>query len=101
MPGLMFATGIENSYPVVKGNIRIDEMAKCGHYERWQEDLRLCDEMNIRYLRWGPAIYKTFLAPGVYDWDFTDAVVARMRELRIVPIMDLLHFGLPDWLGTF
>ena len=24
-----------------------------------------------------------------------------MRRLGIVPIIDLLHFGLPDWLGDF
>jgi beta-glucosidase/6-phospho-beta-glucosidase/beta-galactosidase len=24
-----------------------------------------------------------------------------MRRLGIVPIIDLVHFGLPDWLGDF
>ena len=28
-------------------------------------------------------------------------VMAEMRKLGIVPIIDLLHFGLPDWLGDF
>jgi beta-glucosidase len=29
----MFATGIENSYPTIQnGQVRVDEMEKCGHY---------------------------------------------------------------------
>src|SRR5690348_5262799 len=35
----MFATGIENSYPTINnGRTRIDEMDKCGHYEKWCTD---------------------------------------------------------------
>src|ERR1051326_7917125 len=98
---LLFATGIENSYPTIAGGVRVDEMEKCGHYERWQEDLALVHEMGIRFLRWGPALYKTHLGPGRYDWAWTDAVMAEMTLLEIVPIVDLCHFGVPDWLGNF
>jgi beta-glucosidase len=101
MPGFMFATGIENSYPVIARKVRVDEMDKCGHYERWKEDLRLVRELDLHYLRWGPANYKVFLGPGKYEWAWVDAVVAEMKKLAIVPIMDLCHFGLPDWLGNF
>jgi hypothetical protein len=35
----MFATGIENSSPTINnGRRRIDELEKCKHYDRWQED---------------------------------------------------------------
>ncbi len=101
MPGIMFATGIENSYPTIAGGHRVDEMEKCGHYKRWKEDLQLVHDMNIRFLRWGPAIYKVFIGPGQYDWDWVDEVVAEMRRLGINPIMDLCHFGVPDWIGNF
>src|ERR1044071_3477312 len=101
MAAFMFATGIENSYPTIAGGVRVDEMEKCGHYERWQEDLALVHEMGIRFLRWGPALYKTHLGPGRYDWAWTDAVMAEMTRLEIVPIVDLCHFGVPDWLGNF
>jgi beta-glucosidase len=30
-----------------------------------------------------------------------DMVADAMRELHIVPIMDLCHFGVPDWVGNF
>jgi beta-glucosidase len=101
MHGFMFATGIENSYPTIAGGVRVDEMDKCGHYARWQEDLALVRELRMHYLRWGPAIYRTFAAPGQFDWAWTDDVMAEMRRLDIEPIIDLLHFGVPDWLGNF
>ena len=97
----LFATGIENSYPTIAGGKRIDEMAKCGHYERFKEDFALTAEMGLRYLRWGPALYKTFTGPGRYDWDWTDEAMAEMQRLGIEPILDLCHFGVPDWLGNF
>src|SRR5437588_2001072 len=101
MPGFLFATGIENSYPTIADGVRVDEMEKCGHYDRWQEDLALVQESNIPYLRWGPALYKTFLGPERYDWDWVDEVVAAMRRLKIEPILHLCHFGVPDWLENF
>jgi beta-glucosidase/6-phospho-beta-glucosidase/beta-galactosidase len=97
----MFATGIENSYPTIAGGVRVDEMAKCGHYERWREDLALVADMGIGFLRWGPPLYRTFLGPGSYDWGWTDEVLAEMARLGIFPIVDLCHFGVPDWLGNF
>lgn len=34
-PYFMFASGIENSYPTTRnGSRRVDEMAKCGQYDR-------------------------------------------------------------------
>jgi beta-glucosidase/6-phospho-beta-glucosidase/beta-galactosidase len=97
----MFATGIENSYPTIAGGVRIDQMAKCGHYDHWREDLELVREQGLYYLRWGPALYRTFTAPGRYDWAWTDEVLAVMDKLNIHPIVDLCHFGVPDWLDNF
>jgi beta-glucosidase/6-phospho-beta-glucosidase/beta-galactosidase len=101
----IFSTGIENSYPTIKlpdGSMkRVDEMEKCGHYKHWQLDFQLVEEMGISYLRYGAPYYKTHLGPGKYDWHFTDDTFYRLRELNITPIVDLCHFGLPDWLGNF
>lgn len=107
MPGtkFMFSTGIENSYPKIQlpdGSMkRVDEMEKCGHYEHWQTDFLLVKELGIEYLRYGPPYYRVNTAPGQYDWDFTDMTFNRMHELDIKPIVDLCHFGVPDWLGDF
>lgn len=101
----MFATGIENSYPVITGtdgqDHRVDEMAKCSHYERWREDFELVRDMGIQYLRYGPPYYRVHLGPGRFDWGFTDETFAALKHMRITPIVDLCHFGVPDWIGNF
>lgn len=102
-PGnFMFATGIECSNPTIdNGRIRRDLLDECGHYERWAEDMALTRDLGLRVLRYGLPIHRVFLGPGKYDWDFADLVMNEMRRLNIVPILDLLHFGLPDWIGDF
>ena len=102
-PGnFMFATGIECSNPTIdNGRIRRDLLDECGHYERWAEDMALTRDLGLRVLRYGLPIHRVFLGPGRYDWDFADLVMNEMRRLNIVPILDLLHFGLPDWIGDF
>jgi len=97
----LFSTGIENSYPTIAGGRRMDEMAKCGHYQRWREDFELVRELGISFLRYGAPLHKTFLAPARFDWEFADLTFARLRELEITPIADLCHFGVPDWIGNF
>ena len=101
----MFSTGIENSYPTIllpDGTTkRVDEMEKCGHYKHWQTDFLLVKELGLEYLRYGPPYYSAHNAPGQYDWAFTDQVFNRLEELEICPIVDLCHFGVPDWMGNF
>src|SRR5215207_1902290 len=97
----MFGVGLECSYPLVGDGQRVDQLRDTGHYELWKTDLRLVRELGLRYLRYGPPLYKIFLGPNKYDWSFLDQVMNEMRRLGIVPIIDLVHFGLPDWLGNF
>lgn len=101
----IFATGIENSYPTIvlpNGSVkRVDEMAKTDHYNQWEKDFELVKSLGITHLRYGPPYYKTHTGPGTYDWDFTDKTFKRLKELDIIPIVDLCHFGVPDWLGNF
>ena len=98
----MFCTGIENSVPTIQGGkVRIDEMESCHHYERWKEDFGLVVEMGIEYLRYGPPIHKTLIGPEKYDWSFADETFAELKRLNITPIVDLCHFGVPDWIGNF
>jgi beta-glucosidase len=100
--GFLFATGIENSAPTIQGGrIRRDQMAECGHYDHWKLDLALVKEIGCSVLRYGPQIHTTLRAPGVHDWSFADEGFAEIRRLGIVPVVDLCHFGLPDFLGDF
>ncbi len=100
--GFMFATGIENSIPTIQnGSVRMDEFEKCGHYTHWKKDFSLVKELGINFLRYGPPLHKTFLGKNKYDWSFADKTFAEINRLNIVPIVDLCHFGVPDWIGNF
>jgi beta-glucosidase len=98
----MFATGVENSIPTIQqGRVRVDQMESCGHYEQWQTDFDRVQELGIEYLRYGPPLHKCYLSPDRYDWSFADETYRELRRRRIIPITDLCHFGVPDWIGNF
>ena len=96
-----FATGIENSYPTIANGNRIDQMDKCGHYARWEEDFALVKDMGLGALRYCPAYYRTHTGPDRYDWESCDDQMERLRALGVEVIADLCHFGVPSWLGGF
>lgn len=101
-PGFIFATGIECSNPTIDhGKIRVDELDKCGHYRYWRTDFDLVQELGLKVLRYGPPIHKTWLGPDHYDWEFADLTQHDLRRRNVAVIVDLCHFGLPDWLGNF
>ena len=98
----MFATGIENSIPTIKnGTVRVDQMTASDHYRRWREDFDCVQEVGINFLRYGPPLHKAWLAPNRYDWEFADVTLGDLKRRGITPIIDLCHFGVPDWIGNF
>ncbi len=98
----MFATGVENSIPTINnGKTRVDELEKCGHYDRYEEDFDCVEELGIRFLRYGPPLNRAWLDRNKYDWSFTDTTFASLKRRGIIPIVDLCHFGVPDWVGNF
>ncbi|MGA0604776.1 family 1 glycosylhydrolase [Phenylobacterium sp. VNQ135] len=98
----MFATGIENSIPTIQnGRVRVDQMDSCGHYRHWRKDFDLVEELGLKYLRYGPPLHTTLLGPDKHDWEFSDVTFAELRRRDINPIVDLCHFGVPDWIGDF
>jgi len=96
--GFVVATGIECSAPMIGGGIRQDELRKTGHWERYAEDLALVASFGIRYLRYGVPFHVVARGDeaGGFDWDWTDRAMESLRAHGIEPILDLLHFGLPD-----
>ena len=100
-----FATGIECSYPTIDdghgGRLRRDLLIECGHDARWEEDLHLVKDLGLSLLRYGLPWHHAHVGDGVYDWSRCDGPMEGMRKLGITPILDLLHFGVPDWLGDF
>ena len=105
MEKFMFATGIENSYPTILlpngKTYRVDEMDLTGHYQKWETDFKLVKSLGINFLRYGPPIHLTHIAPEKYDWSFCDQTFPALKEMGITPIVDLCHFGVPDWAGGF
>jgi beta-glucosidase/6-phospho-beta-glucosidase/beta-galactosidase len=98
----IFASGIECSYPTLEaGSWRQDEMAATGHYRNWKLDLQLAVEIGVTHLRYGPPLHLVLLGPGRRSWAFSDEVISEMQALGLTPIVDLCHFGLPDWLQSF
>lgn len=98
----MFATGVENSYPTINnGRVRMDELEKCGHYTHWRLDFDKVEEIGVRFLRYGPPLHRVFLGPEKFDWSFVDPTFADLKRRGVVPITDLCHFGVPDWIGNF
>jgi beta-glucosidase/6-phospho-beta-glucosidase/beta-galactosidase len=102
MANFMFATGIENSYPTIQnGRHRVDQMEVCGHYKHWRTDFDLVEDLGIRFLRYGPPIHLTWLADGRYDWSFSDETFGDLKRRDLNVIVDLCHFGVPDWVANF
>ena len=102
-PGnFMFATGIECSNPTIHhGRTRRDQLAECGHYENLKKDLRLVHDLGLKVLRYGLPYHKVSASRGRYDWSFADEAMHEIQRLGITPILDLMHFGVPGWLGNF
>ena len=100
-----WSTGIECSYPTIDdgrgGTLRRDMLAECDHYGRYEEDFALVCDIGLRSLRYGLPYHLVNPARGKYDWSFADPAMAALKASGIVPILDMLHFGLPDWLGGF
>jgi beta-glucosidase/6-phospho-beta-glucosidase/beta-galactosidase len=96
--GFVVATGIECSAPVIGGGVRQDELRKTGHWERYEEDLAGIAGFGIRYLRYGVPFHVVAVGddPAQFDWRWTDGAMTALRAAGIEPILDLVHFGLPD-----
>ncbi len=98
----LFATGIECSYPTIEKDgyrIRRDLLEECGHYKNYKQDLGLVRELGLNVLRYGLPYYSIQQGPDTYDWEFADLVMAEIKKLNITPILDLMHFGVPDFIG--
>jgi beta-glucosidase len=97
----VWATGVENTFvPQTRpGHRSLDEFALMSHYKHWKDDLRVCADLGVRAIRWGPPWYRVEPQPQVFDWSWTDEVIPYLEEeLKIVPIVDLIHYGCPYWL---
>lgn len=97
-------TGIEDTFVphAEPGKRKLDEYELLDHYTCWREDLGLMRELGVDMARYGIPWYKVEPAPGVFDWDWVDRVMAGFAEAGIAPVIDLVHYGTPLWMeNTF
>ncbi len=75
------------------GDRYTDELATTGHDAR-PADLELFARLGIRALRY-PVLWERIAPdrPDRCDWSWTDARLARLRELGIRPVLGLVHHG--------
>ena len=99
----IWAVGIEDTnvgWPLAGSPTGLDEYEATRHYTHWREDLALAASIGATQIRYGFPWYRINPAPGVWDWSWTDAVVAEANRLGL--IVDLVHYGTPTWLkGSF
>jgi dTDP-4-dehydrorhamnose reductase len=70
-----------------------DQLARSGHAER-SGDLDLFAELGLRALR-QPVLWERTMpdGPASADWSWPDSRLARLHELKIQPIVGLVHHG--------
>ena len=103
-PDLLVAVGEEGSDPIVThagADVRVDEYARSGHLDRMEADLGDVAGLGVRVVRHGMPWRLTEPGPGTYDWTLWDRMLGACDAAGLEPIVDLLHFGLPDHLHGF
>src|SRR5947207_3202785 len=97
-PHGLFATGIENSDPWIDG-LRRNQLSEAFDFTtHYKERLDNIKKLGIPYLRFGVVLSQIWPEENRYDFELLDKVIGYCQKLSITLILDLLHFGLPEWL---
>lgn len=91
--------GIECGFPLRTGNRRIDELDKTQHYTYFASDLLKAKGLGIDMIRYGIPWHRVEPQKNRWDWNWVDGALDLIAQLGIEPIVDLCHFGTPDWLA--
>jgi len=103
-PDFAWAVGEEGSDPWVLDHgvpHRQDQFAQSGHYSRVDADLRSIAGLGVRIVRYGVPWRLSEPEPGRYDWTLWDRALGLCADNGLEPVVDLLHFGLPDAFDGF
>ncbi len=98
-PDFVWSIGEEGSDPWVMRNgerYRQDQFAETGHYDRMETDLADIAELGVEIIRYGTPWRLAEPEPDVYDWSLWDRAFAACEAAGLEPIVEFLHFGLPD-----
>ena len=103
-PDFAWAVGEEGSDPLVladRVSYRQDQFAQSGHYTHVEDDLGAIAGLGVKIVRYGAPWRLTEPTPGQYDWKLWDRALAGCAENGLEPVVDLLHFGMPDTFSGF
>ena len=90
-------TGFEcSTFP----QVGMDELELTQHDRFWGSDILRAKEAGCRTVRYGIRWHVVNPRPHDWDWSSVDGPMELMRHLEMEPIVDLFHFGVPEWLGT-
>lgn len=98
-PDFVWSIGEEGSDPVVMRQgerYRQDQFAESGHDKHMEDDLAAIADLGVRVVRYGTPWRLAEPEPGVYDWSIWDRAFAACATAGLEPIVEFLHFGLPD-----
>ncbi len=98
-PDFIWSVGEEGSDPIVDIDgrpFRHDQYAQSGHYDHMADDLGSIADLGVDVVRYGMPWRIAEPEPGVYDWALWDRALGVCNDAGLVPVIDLLHFGLPD-----
>jgi len=98
-PDFVWSIGEEGSDPIVMRQgerYRQDQFVASGHDRHVEADLRAIADLGVQVVRYGSPWRLAEPEPGVYDWSGWDLALAACEDARLEPIVEFLHFGLPD-----
>lgn len=98
-PDFAVSCGEEGSDPLIHyegSEIRVDQFRSSRHFENRDADLADVANLGIRVWRYGMPWRLSEPSEGTYDWTLWDAAFESCRRNGLEPVVDLLHFGLPD-----
>jgi beta-glucosidase/6-phospho-beta-glucosidase/beta-galactosidase len=78
----------------------MDELLLTQHDRFWGSDIVRARDAGCRVVRYGIRWHVVNPRPHEWDWTSVDGPMELMRHLGMEPVMDLFHFGVPEWLGT-
>lgn len=80
---------------------RHDQFAQSGHYDNLEDDLTAIAALGVRVVRYGMPWRLAEPEAGRYDWALWDRALGACADAGLEPVVDLLHFGLPEHHGGF